>query len=87
MSREYPSKFFPTKIPLNLNKCPLKVGYVHWSPNVINWSKKVESGIECEFISSVIKYTNMSLRLTELSFKRQRSNETILTVGSSDLEV
>lgn len=87
MSKEYASRFFPTKIPLNMHKCPLRVGYMQWSPNVMDWTDKIESGVEIEFILSVIKSTNMSLILTRLSHKPAKMNETYLTVGNTDFQV
>lgn len=50
--------FFPDKIPLNLNRCPIKIITGIWPPNVIRLSSIEEAGIEVEFIKTLEKQLN-----------------------------
>lgn len=72
-----------------MHGCPLKVGYLQWSPNIINWNSKDEPGIECEFILSVAKYANLKLKLSHFSLKNVQMNQSdeILLMGDADLKV
>lgn len=53
--------FFPDKIPLNLNGCPVKIITGVWPPNVINISSVDDAGIEMEFIKTMEHQLNCNL--------------------------
>lgn len=56
--------FFPDKIPLNLNRCPVKVTTGIWPPNVINTTSTIdEQGIEMEFIKTMEYQLNCNLSI------------------------
>lgn len=54
-------QFFPDKIPLNLNRCPVKIVTGIWPPNVINITSVDEAGIEMEFIKAMESHLNCNL--------------------------
>lgn len=55
--------FFPDKIPLNFNRCPVKIVTGIWPPNVINISSVDEAGIEVEFIKIMELQLNCNLSI------------------------
>lgn len=57
--------FFPDKVPLNLNQCPVKIITGIWPPNVINVSTSNfdGAGIEMEFIKAMAHQLNCNLTI------------------------
>lgn len=55
--------FFPDKVPLNLNRCPVKICTGIWPPNTINITSVDEAGIEMEFIKTMEYQLNCNLSI------------------------
>lgn len=55
--------FFPSKMPLKLHGCPLKIGYKLWPPFVINVNAAERyAGYEFDFLLIVRNYLNCTYR-------------------------